>query len=242
MNVGRYPLLLVVSTGRYHASAFTAAAPRPFALANRPSGERTATRPSHGLAALPTADEVSTDDFMKQLGHASNIIPLLHPAGDDNEVESTSLLEVLSRQFGHSDGVRGFFAVYLTSPESLTKEEVPTILAEAVLGADPKVMVPLACMNVVMPTAMRTIHQDAELRECASKTASNGKRILRLLKGKEDVVRNCRAIRRVCRGSGGDFEENTSKDLIEYWEKFFVNYKYKGEQKDDIMMVVSEFC
>ena len=91
--------------------------------------------------------QVSTDDFMKQLGHASQIIPLLHPQEDDtiSEEESSALSEVLTRQLSHSDGIRGFFAVYLTSPESLTVEAVPDVLAEAVISADTKDMVPLAC-------------------------------------------------------------------------------------------------
>lgn len=96
--------------------------------------------------------QVSADDFMKQLGHASRIIPLLHPEGDDEltEEEHASLLPILSSQFSHSDGVRGFFAVYLTSSESLAAEEVPPVLAEAVRGADAKVMVPLACKCFVL--------------------------------------------------------------------------------------------
>ena len=56
-------------------------------------------------------------------------------------------------------------------------------------------------MNVIMPTAMTSIHQDAELKECASKTASNGKKILSLLKGEKDVTDNCNAILSVCQGS-----------------------------------------
>ena len=84
---------------------------------------------------------------MKQLGHASQIIPLLHPENDAqiSDEESAALSDVLSRQFSHSDGIRGFFAVYLTSPESLTVEDVPSVLAEAVKSSDTQVMVPLAC-------------------------------------------------------------------------------------------------
>ena len=48
---------------------------------------------------------------------------------------------------------------------------------------------------------MTSIHQDVELKECASKTASNGKKILRLLKGNEDVIKNCKAILSVCQGT-----------------------------------------
>ena len=81
---------------------------------------------------------------MKQLGHASQMIPAMMNK-DMSADESATLLEMLSGQFSHSDGIRGFFAVYLTSPESLTVEEVPAVLSEAVKGADTKVMVPLAC-------------------------------------------------------------------------------------------------
>jgi hypothetical protein len=217
--------------------------------------------------------QVSTDGFMKQLGHASQIIPLLHPQEEGktpSEEETSALPAVLSRQFSHSDGIRGFFAVYLTSPEALTVDEVPVILAEAIKNADKKVMVPLACMNVIMPTAMSSIHEDAELKECASKTAVNGIKILRLLKGDSAVTMNCKAIMSVCRGTG-----EGSEDLIEvslaaallclnvvfciseynlstksssilsphqFWIKFFVGYGYADKQKEDIALVVSEFC
>ena len=67
-------------------------------------------------------------------------------------------------------------------------------------------------MNVIMPTAMSSIHQDPELKECAAKTANEGTKILRLLKGNGDVVGNCKAILDVCEGSG---TVEGSKDLIE---------------------------
>ena len=88
---------------------------------------------------------------MKQLGHASQIIPLIHPQEGDAPMSYDALLELLTRQLNHSDGIRCFFAVYLTSPESLTVDDVPTVLAQAVKSANTKVMVPLACMNVIMP-------------------------------------------------------------------------------------------
>ncbi len=220
-------LLLPSIIAKHNASAFVA---RSISMA-RPI--------SHTMSALPTTAQVSNDDFMKQLGHASQIISVLHPEDGSSlpEEESAALLEVLQKQFAHSDGIRGFFAVYLTSPESLTMEEVPSVLAEAVKGADTKVMVPLACMNVIMPTAMTSIHEDPELKECASKTADNGMKILRLLKGDSDVISNCKAIYQVSSDEvdGGD-------DLIEYWNKFFTNYKYGPAQKADISRVIKEFC
>ena len=126
-------------------------------------------------------------------------------------------------------------------------------------------------MNVVMPTAMQSVHKDAELKECASKTASSGKKILRLLKGSDDVTSNCKAILRVCQGVDELSKEERTDDLVEvslwctalheilihcctsfrqigvfsifqFWEKFFVNYKYEEQQKNDIALAVSEFC
>ena len=37
--------------------------------------------------------------------------------------------------------------MYLTSPESMENNDVPKVLAEAVRGANAKIMVPLACKN-----------------------------------------------------------------------------------------------
>lgn len=222
---------LLLSVKCHESSAFVATTP----------SASTTRRFRQIMSALPTADQVSTDDFMKQLGHASQIIPILHPdnEGGSSDDESAEVLQLLTKQFAHSDGIRGFFAVYLTSPESLNTDEVPSVLAEAVKGSDMKVMVPLACMNVIMPTAMKSIHQDEELKECASQTAQNGLKILRLLKGDRDVIQNCQAIYQVA--SNEDVEEE-SDDLVEYWEKFFTNYKYGELQRADISQVIKEFC
>ncbi|KAL7463610.1 hypothetical protein ACHAXS_003970 [Conticribra weissflogii] len=156
--------------------------------------------------------------------------------------DDVTLSKILATQLGHSNGIRGFFAVYLTSPESLISEDVPPILAEAVRGADEEIFVPLACMNVIMPTAMTSIHQDPELRECASKTANNGKKILRLVRDSDLVKRNCVAIRKVCGGNAEDSGCRVDGKLTEYWEKFFINYKYEEKQKEDIADAIAEFC
>ena len=131
----------------------------------------------------------------------------------------------INESISHSDGIRGFFATYLTSPESLTVDYVPEVLAEAVRNSYTKTMVPLACMNVIMPTAMSSMHQDAELRECASKTAVNGLKILRLLKGNEEVVRNCKAIMIVCQGTG----EGPEDEFFEVMIQVCVVHAYLGE-------------
>eukprot|EP00804_Cyclotella_cryptica_P002906 CCRYP_013276-RA/>CCRYP_013276-RA protein AED:0.11 eAED:0.13 QI:0/-1/0/1/-1/1/1/0/135 len=131
-------------------------------------------------------------------------------------------------QFKHLEGIRGIFAVSLTSSESLLEEDdndVPRVLREAVVAADPEIMVPLACtsmvlcficislvnripslpvtpffigirhlmagINVVMPTAMISLHTHPDLKECTAKTATTGKKILRLLRGNRLLMDNC---------------------------------------------------
>ena len=59
--------------------------------------------------------------------------------------KKSDLSELLNKQLSHSEGIRGFFAVYLTSPESLETDDVPSVLVEAVRGANAEIMVPLAC-------------------------------------------------------------------------------------------------
>lgn len=169
------------------------------------------------LPAFPDVNQVATDGFMKQLGHASQLIPLLHPQDGKalSDDETNYLRDVLFRQLSHSDGIRGFFATYLTSPELLTVDHVPEVLAEAVTNSDTKTMVPLACMNVIMPTAMYSMHQDAELRENAHTTTINGLKILRLLRGNKEVVRNCRAIMIVCQGTGEGPEDEFFEVMIQ---------------------------
>lgn len=131
---------------------------------------------------------MANDDFMKQLGHTSRLIPLLHEESSQvskvcavciklhiiisvcsinltilnliqrmhcdvqnvNMViihlsKKSDLSELLNKQLSHSEGIRGFFAVYLTSPESLETGDVPSVLVQAVRGANAEIMVPLAC-------------------------------------------------------------------------------------------------
>ena len=162
---------------------------------------------------------------MKQLGHASQLIPMIHPQDDDEQIMSDDdLLQLLSRQLNHSDGIRGFFATYLTSPESLTTEEVPQVLADAVKSSDMEVMIPLACMNVIMPVAMSSIHEDEELKKCAKKTATNGVKILSLLKDEDLVVKNCKAIMKVCNGK--EEGDDMIKVCASVCYSLFVRYLY----------------
>ena len=60
-------------------------------------------------------------------------------------------------------------------------------------------------MNVVMPTAMTSMHTDPEMSNNAALTAKRGTRVLKHLQDKDDSVKtNCDAIRAVATGDGAD--------------------------------------
>ena len=60
-------------------------------------------------------------------------------------------------------------------------------------------------MNVVMPTAMTSMHTDPEMSNNAALTAKRGTRVLKHLQDKDDSVKtNCDAIRAVATGGGAD--------------------------------------
>ena len=65
-------------------------------------------------------------------------------------------------------------------------------------------------MNVIMPTAMKTMHQDVELQQQSAITANRGARLLKYLRNINDQVEpNCKAILEVATAldSGSSSEE-----------------------------------
>ena len=82
---------------------------------------------------------------MSQLSHAGEICALLEKEGDAEA--NTLASDLLAAQLSHSDGIRGFFATYLTSEGAADKEEIPEPLVGAMDKADMEVLVPLACVS-----------------------------------------------------------------------------------------------
>lgn len=123
--------------GRARVAGIT---PSPF---QRCSSSRAMSAESE--ATLPTIEQAAKDPFMIQLTHASEICALL--GKEDDADASTLASDLLSAQLSHSDGIRGFFATYLTSEGAADKEEIPGPLMEAMENADMAILVPLACVS-----------------------------------------------------------------------------------------------
>ena len=176
--------------------------------------------------------ELASDDFMKQVSHTEKIVPMLQSDSDD-------VVELLKAQLGHSDGIRGFFVTYLTMAGDNTpadQRDVPSALLTAMKESpNGSELVSLACMNVIMPTGMITMHKDETLSQQSQKTAERGVRVLRAIREKPGVKEECDAILAVA-SYRKDTQANSSK--IAYWEDFFAKWGYGDIQKRDIAQAV----
>jgi hypothetical protein len=70
-------------------------------------------------------------------------------------------------------------------------------------------------MNVIMPTAMVTMHQDAEMSANSAKTAERGVRMLRALKDLPEVRENAQAILTVATNSSVEGGVNDDPELVQ---------------------------
>ena len=127
--------------------------------------------------------------------------------------------------------------VYLTSSEDdapADQATVPPALVKAMEAADPETLVPLACMNVVMPTAMVSTYKDPNLSKQSQKTAERGLRVLLSLRPNDQVKKQCEAILAVASGE----KEGVDSKLFDYWTEFFDKWGYEDLQKHDIARAI----
>ena len=172
---------------------------------------------------------------MKQVSHASQIVPLL-------EKDDATACALLKAQLTHSDGIRGFFVSYLTNEGVADNDEVPKSLVEAIKDiSDQSDLIKLSIMNVIMPTAMTSMHTDPDLQKNSSMTAERGIKILNILKDHPDTPMHCKAIYDVATTSieNGDAKQDDS--LVMYWIEFFKSWGYEQKQREDIARVIKRF-
>jgi hypothetical protein len=172
---------------------------------------------------------------MTQVSHSEKLVPLLKE--DSQVLEQEEIIARLKAQLSHSDGIRGFFVTYLTGVGDDTpadQSSIPQALVAAMEVADPDDLIPLAVMNVIMPTGMITMHQDSELSAQSKKTADRGIRLLASMKTDAEVQKTCDAILAVATGIQGQVDDKSFK----YWTKFFENWGYQDAQKIDIAAAI----
>jgi hypothetical protein len=173
---------------------------------------------------------------MAQVSHSEKLVTLLKE--DSQVLAQEEVVARLKAQLSHSDGIRGFFVTYLTGVGDDTpadQSSIPQALVAAMEVADLSELIPLACMNVIMPTGMITMHQDPELSAQSKKTADRGIRFLASMKTDAEVQKTCEAIIAVATNSQG---QEVSNESFEFWTKFFKNWGYEDAQKVDIATAI----
>ena len=89
--------------------------------------------------------QLSSDPFMKQLGHASEIVSLL---GNENDNMNDEMIgDLLKAQLSHSDGIRGFFVSYLTGDgvTAADGDDIPLPLMDAMNSVETDELISLSC-------------------------------------------------------------------------------------------------
>lgn len=182
---------------------------------------------------------------------------------DGGEQHQNALKDAITSQLSHPDGIRGFMVAFLTSEYGDTAADdegdkgdghpayvtIPPVVLQAVRGqlapgeeTYNRELVPLMCMNVVMPTGMITMHKDAEQSASSARTAKRGKQFLVELKDDvPEIGDNVKAILAVARGAKDEVTlQGCNGRLVEYWTDFFEKWGYEERQRADIARVMEE--
>jgi hypothetical protein len=228
------------------ASSFAFSFVMPFVGGRYCSSPRLQHHVLYASESSPTIEQLASDPFMSQVSHASHMVQLL----GTKDVSQEELIKQLKTQLSHSDGIRGFFVTYLTldsdeAPADL--DEVPLPLVTAMKESNQEELIPLACMNVVMPTATSSMNTDPALSAASQKTAERGLKVLKSLLKESDAAKDhCKAIycAAVAKLKENEHHANTldifDAERVKYWRLFFEKYEYKEQQLNDIRAIFSE--
>lgn len=211
---------------------------------------------------FPDLEALSTAPFMQQVQYGMELTTILeNSSAIEKEQEILLLLkQSLQAQLSHSDGIRGFMVAYLSGNNSGGADgdggnsssplEIPSVLLEAiqdqlqndndaaaVAAADD--LVSLMCMNVIMPTAMISMHQDPEQSASSARTAERGLTVLNSVQQYNAAfAKNLSAIRQVAQQkitTGGNSATSKEEDsLVQQWSDFFDKWGYQERQAADI--------
>jgi hypothetical protein len=199
---------------------------------------------------IPSLEQLRADPFMTQVSHAEFVIGLI---AKDAGRKSDFLMKRLRAQLSHPDGIRGFMVNFLTSmttgdPNS-ENDRIPNSLVAVLLEQidptdDGNKLISLMCMNVVMPTAMKTQHTSKELSQQSASTANRAIRLLRHVlhecKSVPDqlsykaILNECHAILSVAKATDWNQDDSFTDVKQAIWHGFFTKWGYNSQQRSDI--------
>jgi len=105
-----------------------------------------------------------------------------------------------------------------------------------------EMLVSLMCMNVVMPTAMISMHKDKKLSVASKVTLIRGTRLLKsAMKFSPSIETNVHALLEATTvATTTASSSSSSSSLIDYWNDFYEKWGYKEKQKEDIATAMKE--
>jgi DNA/RNA-binding domain of Phe-tRNA-synthetase-like protein len=120
---------------------------------------------------------------------------------------------------------------------------INAILDEVDPENDSNELIALMCMNVIMPTAMVTMHESEVLSQQSAITAARATALMEaVLKSSDDekiraaIIKQCDAILKVAQESGDTATQDDA--TVKYWTEFFDRWGYQEQQRSDISDVV----
>jgi len=206
------------------------------------------------MSQMPTApedplewslEEVGSASFMASAAYAGSLCRAFEN-GKDDEAHAARLEAMLQ----HSDGARGFFVTYLTDPAlKLIADDPqgpPPLIASALRNSDADTVVPLAVMNLLMPTATRLMHKengDKDMEANSARTAQRGAQVLKVLLADTNVGPVARTKLKAAKAAAHDEDKEGAKE----WKSFYARWKYNPlqmksiqEALDDILLTTAQ--
>lgn len=145
-----------------------------------------------------------------------------------NELTSAQALDFVSALIQTSNGARGFFVTYLTTPDPICDEPQPEVITA--IAAHPEIAADLLVKNIAMSTAQQLYHQrrnDNEMMASSATVAARTTKMIRLL-NLPQIQDMCRELVSTIQTGSGSYTE------------FLARWGYDDEQKQSIDQIVSQ--
>lgn len=145
-----------------------------------------------------------------------------------NELTSAQILDFVSALIQTSNGARGFFVTYLTTPDPICDEPQAEVITA--IATHPDIAADLLVKNIAMSTAQQLYHQrrnDNDMMASSATVAARTTKMIRLL-NLPQIQEMCRELVSTIQTGSGSYTE------------FLARWGYDDEQKQSIGQVVSQ--
>ena len=148
----------------------------------------------------------------------------------NNELTSIQIQDFVSALVQTANGARGFFVIYLATPDPICDQPQPAIIAA--IAAHPAIATDLLVKNIAMSTAQQLYHQrrnDPEMMASSATVAARTTKIIQQL--------NLPQIQDMCQELVNTIQTGTGS-----YQEFLTRWGYDDEQKKAIEQTISQLA